>query len=90
MINARPHINGNRPENFRAVGRRLSLASEELDKVLVRMREETFHGRNYQHLEPGEAEQARSDDLVTLHALVSLVEIAKRLSTDIYRKGVET
>ena len=68
-LNARPHLNGNSPDDFRGAARALTGAAAALEPVLAEMRAEITHPRNYQHLPPEAAAGAQMADRDRLEAL---------------------
>ena len=83
-FHARPHPNGCTPETFIREGLVLCTIADTA-RVDVRMAiAEILHGRSYQHLEPNEARNARSNDLHQIEKvmkhLTGLVEIGEELA----------
>lgn len=61
-MKAKPSMNGNSPEHFRNVYATLSDASDAIDKAMSQMLSNVAHGRNYQHLDQREADDAVIED----------------------------
>lgn len=52
MINARPNLNGNTPEDFRAAAMKIHDAAVLLQEA-IQDAQYVIHGRNYQTVDPG-------------------------------------
>jgi hypothetical protein len=61
-MQARPNINGNTPEDFRAAFERLDAARKAMADARSFMAMNVVHGRNYQHLDPDEGRAALEED----------------------------
>lgn len=61
-LNARPHRNGNQRSDFLDAYKALTAALDALHEASGLIRANVIHGRNYQHLDGSEAQNALNDD----------------------------
>lgn len=80
-INARPHINGNHPEDFRKVASEVYNAVGALQAAIAAVSANVTHGRNYQHLD--DPATAREEDLVELSKMRGYAAEALKLAVAI-------
>lgn len=77
-LNARPHINGNTPDDFQRVARMVARARHALFEARAELGLDVLHGRNYQHLDAPLA--ARQEDLDAIaEPLVHSLELTDQL-----------
>lgn len=87
-INAQPNINGNTPQDFEEAARTLFNAAHDFAEKL-RVLDEVFHSRNYQHLSDISAKTRRQQDLLVLQELRVASETATKLAEAILNAGRE-
>jgi hypothetical protein len=79
-IKARPHLNGNRPEDFERHARAIYQAASKLQTALIEARAEVMHGRNYQHREPAKARVERDADVAVLNLRLEMLKEVEALA----------
>ena len=85
-VHAKPNLNGDSPETFKANARRVYGAASSLMDALQQARAECLHGRNYQHLSPTAGDNLmpeRDLDLLRLDHLLTAVIMAEQLAVDL-------
>ena len=82
-LNARPHINGNSPDNFVDAALDLLQAAEAASMAMGMVLANVTHGRNYQHLGQLPAAEALDADRARVREIAAAVDHLRRLSDDI-------
>lgn len=77
MINAAPKLNGNRPEDFEEIGRRILDALKPLEDALKDCGAECFHSRNYLDM------SMRREDIERLCCMMKHLEEIRGLGCDL-------
>ena len=69
-MNAKPHLNGNRPADFQDAGQNLYTIATDAEMAIRSAVSDIFNGRNYQHYttQTG-ANVAREQDLLKIKAI---------------------
>lgn len=85
-IFAKPNLNGNSPEDFKAAAIRINAAAMEVQEAL-KAAHEVFHGRNYQTVE--HRHSASADDTIKLQAMHAKARELIEFAADIFEAGQE-
>lgn len=87
IMHCKPHQNGDTPKTFRDAGRSVSIAGTEFQDAIIAAISEVTNGRNYQHLEPAEARDARERDLEAIDQLRVASKAAIQIGLELFRMG---
>ncbi len=87
-ISARPHINGNCPQDFDDAARKLFNAAHDFN-VALSVLDEVFHGRNYQHLSDRTAKLRQQEDKLMLAELRDAAQRTTKLAELVLYAGKE-
>lgn len=87
-VNCRVHSNGNSAESFHHAGSALMIAADEARTAVVSNMTSIFHGRNYQHLGPTEAQNAREMDMHNYNTILASLTLMHDLGLHIGLLGL--
>lgn len=82
MINAKPNLNGNTPDDFVDAAESLYATASETGIVVKRALAEILHGRNYQCSVNPDA--AREADLARISVIIDAIEDLKKVAIELH------